>query len=252
MSAKITVQRGENSGEQHWIEDEVSRIGSGPDCTFVIHGIPPHCLTVLYRAGQYSIVNRCRQAIDVDGEPLLPMATASIRGGGCVAIGTNTVLRLDVEGDPAPSRRRRSVIDSAAVEQHDLGEEIKPTAKQTVMRYAALAAALLAGCYLLLGDSSAGGNNDMETSQEFREVVDILQPNPAAKDDGPGCICRALQRARIEELRGQSEQAIADYEIAKKLVSENPQKPGWPARSLRDDVCERTRSLVMNRLKALK
>jgi hypothetical protein len=252
MSATIIVHCGENSGEQHWIEDEVVKIGSGPDCTFVVRGIPSHCLTMLYRSGQYSIVNRCHQAIDVAGEPLLPLTATSIHNGQCVAIGMDTVLRLDIDGDPAPSRRPRSVIDTAEAEPRDLGDERQPNAMQTVRRYAILAVALLAGCYLLFGGSLADRRNDADTIREFHEIVDFLQSNAADSGDGPGRICRALQRARVGELRGDTERAIAYYELAKDMVTEDPHKPGSPSRNLSPSVCNRTYLLVKNRLGAIK
>ncbi len=209
MPAKIIVRRGKKSEEQHWIEDEVSRIGSAADCTVVIRGIPPHCLTLLYRKGQYSVVNRSSQAIDVEGEPLLPMATVPINGGEGVSIGSGTVLQLDIDGDPAPSRRPRSVVDPNEGERHESDEEVVPNAKQTAKRYVLLTVAFLAGFYLFFGDTLSGGGSDLSTSREFHQVVDYLQSNASDSDDGPARICRAVQRARISEIRGDLERAVA-------------------------------------------
>jgi len=250
MSAKIVVQRGKNSGEEYWIEDEVSRIGSRPDCTFVVRGIPGHCLTLLYRAGQYSIVNRSDQAIDVAGEPLLPMATMPIHDGEYVSIGRETVLRLDVDGDPAPSHHPHSVVD--ADENGLLGpDDAGPDTKQKLRRYALFAAALPAAIYLLFGNPFDGEKSDSATGREFHQLLEHLQSNAADNRDGPARLARALQRARVSEIRGDEERALAYYEIAKDMVTEDPHKPGCAARNLTAPIRTRTYELVKNRLGAL-
>jgi hypothetical protein len=224
MSATITVQRGSNSGEQYWIEAEVSKIGSGSDCTFIVPGTPAHCLTLMYRGGQYSVVNRCRQAIDVAGEPLLPTGTTPLGAGDTIAIGSATMLRLDVAGDPAPSRRPRSVIDSTEGEQSDPTESSRLRTTTFLCRCLMVVAALLAGGYLLLGDSSRESHEE-QMREAFRAIVDRLHGASANASDLPSRICREIQNGRAAETRGYPDRARVCYEKAKGMLANAGQDP---------------------------
>jgi hypothetical protein len=226
MSAKITVERGGNRGGQYWIEAEVSKIGSGPDCTFIVPGTPAHCLTLMYRGGQYSVVNRCRQAIDVAGEPLLPTAAAALYAGDTLAIGSGTVLRLDISGDPAPSRPR-SPIDSAAAEPPDLVESPQSGATLVFFRCLIVAAGLLAGGYLLFGGPQQ--SREEMTRDAFAAIIDLLHPTAVEKSSLPARICGAMQDGRTAEIRGNTKQAADDYKKAEKMLANAGQDSGLSA-----------------------
>ena len=250
MSARILVQHGSNAGDQHWIEEEVSRIGSAADCTFVVRHIPAHSVTLLYRKGQYSVVNRSSQAIEVAGEPLLPMATLPIHGGQSISIGVDTVLQLEIDGSPAPTRRPRSVIDGNLHDDEPV-VEFEGNSKSSVKKRAFLAVGILATLYLLVGDTSSSKPEGSSVSRQFTEIVDSLQSNVAVNDDGPARICRALQIARTSEIRGNVERAIAHYEIAKDMVLDDEENPGCPVRNVSRSVRQTTFGFIQDRLGSL-
>ena len=251
MSAKILVMHGNTDGGYHWIEEEVTRIGSAPDCTFVIPGIPAHSVTLLYRKGLYSVVNRCRQAIDVAGEPLLPMATLPINGGQSVAIGSDTLMRLEIEGDPAPSPRPRSVVEANGGNHGEVTDESESGGGRKLRQAALVAGAVLASAYLLFGNTNGNAANDLKTDQGFQYIVERLQSNVAMNDDGPKRICQAFQRARVSELRGDTERAVENYELVKDMVRDDDEDIG-PARNLEYAIRRDTGNFVTRRLKHLK
>ncbi|NLS93858.1 MAG: hypothetical protein GXX96_16980 [Planctomycetaceae bacterium] len=252
MPARIVIQRGQNSSEQFWIEEEVTRIGSAADCTFVVQGIPSHCITLLYRKGQYSVVNRSSATIEVAGEPLLPTADLPIRRGERVSVGSDTTLQLEIEGDPAPSRRSTLATPHSANKQHETSVEPESTGKLTGTQMAILGAGVLAAAYLLLGNPmGAETARSQATSAEFGSLVQHLQSNVKGNFDGPKRIRRALQRARISELRGDSSSALAEYEIVQKMVRPEDRSAGAPARYLASDLRRRLFNFAQNRTEAL-
>jgi len=252
MSAKFVQHNGNGSSQQYWIEDEVARVGSGADCALVVPGLPAHCLTLVYRAGAYSVINRCNRALDVAGVPLLPMATAPLAAGDCVTASPDLVLRLEIDGDPAPSRRPRPIGGPNAVNEPEVIAGTAPDRTLRLRRAFLVVAGVVAGGYLLLRGGGAGAHSDASTSREFHEIVEFLLSNPVDSGDGPARICRAVQRARVSELRGDMKRAIGYYEIAKDMLTEASEKPGCPARNIEPTIRVRAYNLIQRRLVTLK
>jgi hypothetical protein len=164
MPAKLSVIAGFSEGTSYWIEDPVVRIGSDPECDLCLPSsdLAGHALTLEYRDGDYFLHNKSAGSIVVSGKPLPSGNTAKWREGRKVELPGNTVLVLDIDGDPAPSSQPEApaVFDYSTDEYVDDEEDtrkdspvdetssgVKPA---TVIQLAVIAACVLGGISLIV------------------------------------------------------------------------------------------------------
>ncbi|QDU98079.1 FHA domain-containing protein [Lignipirellula cremea] len=116
MSALIHVESTAADPVDFWIEDAVMRIGSSHACNLTIASadLDEQALTLRFKDGLYSVINRNRAVVRLGEAHLEPHATAPWQPGASLCVGSVT-LTLLVEGDPSPSPRPS---DKAVIEMY--------------------------------------------------------------------------------------------------------------------------------------
>lgn len=88
---------------QFWVEQEVLRIGSNPQCQVAVDGLPAHAATLRFHQGVYELRNRSDRALLLDGTEVPPNGALEWPAQSTLRYG-NVLLRLRVvNGDPRPA-----------------------------------------------------------------------------------------------------------------------------------------------------
>jgi len=209
MPARIIVEAGARPGE-YPIERDVLLLGS--DGTIASRPAElagaGHAATLEYRQGRYTVYNRLPQAMQLGAQPLAVRGSREWRPGERLCPSDAVVLRLEVEGDPAPARAAPK-----AVVVPDLPEgtaEEKPAAKSRskLWQYA-----LIAGCLVLLVASFLANQDEPAAEKgpglDVDKLVEDLRKQEG--DAGPNTVGGLLKEARASELRGLRGEANGMY-----------------------------------------
>src|SRR4051812_21576259 len=106
MAAKIVVMGANRPERDFWIEEAVLRIGADASCALRLTGreVAPHSATLEYLNGSYVLYNRTGRALALDGRPIPSGGWVAWPDGETLVL-DDVALRLEVDGEPAPSRR---------------------------------------------------------------------------------------------------------------------------------------------------
>src|SRR5262245_60508036 len=105
MPARIIIEAGARSGE-YPIEQDVVLLGKDGTCAARPAELAAvgHAATLEYRQGRYTLYNRLPQPVKVGAQAVGVRGSREWRPGERVQLGEAVVLRLEVDGDAAPSR----------------------------------------------------------------------------------------------------------------------------------------------------
>jgi hypothetical protein len=247
MPAKLVIVAGEPQGKEFWIEDEVLRIGSGPNCGVRLTSpdVPAHAATLEYHDGSYSVHNRSDKVLLLGGQILEERDFAVWSAGGELQLGAHTVLRLHLDADPAPARQQTPFYteeDDEAADDEPVEAKVKGKSK-TMTYVAVIALCLVAFAGLLLLDQMApktdksGAPGDQRN--EFKEFHFLVQEltsienndSKADEHDGlsahdAGQLRKQLQTGRVAELRGDRHEARKWYSQIRDQLLRKRNKPG--------------------------
>src|SRR4051812_40872103 len=106
MPAKLVIASGPGQGSEFYIQDLVVRIGSGHQCEWQLADprLAGHAATLEFRDGGYKLYNRSMDPVRVADQTLRLREWASWQAGDEADFGHGVVLRLEVDGDPAPAK----------------------------------------------------------------------------------------------------------------------------------------------------
>jgi len=93
----------------HWIENDVVRIGSGPGTDLCIAGMEEHTVTIHFADGRYVVYNRTRRIMAINGTTLAPRESACWPNEAILSLNNSKHLRLRAQSDPAPEPRPHAV-----------------------------------------------------------------------------------------------------------------------------------------------
>jgi len=85
-----------------WIESAVIRIGSDCDCDIQVQGGEPHIATVVFRAGDYYLINRSSEALPLAKESVAPGSQVIWKDGMELLLAGSISLALVRHPDPSP------------------------------------------------------------------------------------------------------------------------------------------------------
>lgn len=222
MPAKIVVVEGEKTGTAWWVEDEVVRIGSGPQCQIRLEhpGVAPHAATLEFSEGRYNLYNRCDRPIRLGGRDVGSGASLPWAGGRDLVPAEGLAVRLVVDGDPAPAKRpagpepedeSAEQADGTGAEDEDEEGEEDGSAAKTVGQIVVTLLCVALIPVLLRYDSAQ--NRTPVHAENARTTFDALSKEiakaPAEADAGLASILSTLQDARIADLRGKKAQSRA-------------------------------------------
>jgi hypothetical protein len=208
MPAQIIVEAGARPGE-YPIEQEVVLLGKDGSCAARPAELAAvgHAATLEYRQGRYTVYNRLPQAMQLGTQALAVRGSREWRAGERLYLSDAVVLRLEVEGDPAPARAAPKVV---VVPDLPEDAEAKPDKKggSKVWQYA-----VIAGCVVLLIASFLANRDDSPEKKspgvDFDKLVQELREQEG--DVGPDAVWSLLKEARAQEQRGLRGEANGMY-----------------------------------------
>jgi hypothetical protein len=133
MPAKLIVQSGDDE-ETYWIESPVLRIGRGSSSDVLLQGpdIRDHHLTIEFRNGSYWVHNRASDPIAVGRRSAAAGSSIEFQSGQTIVLSNNLRLILKIDGDGAPSpRRRQHDGDFEHSFDDEVDEEVMPPADES-------------------------------------------------------------------------------------------------------------------------
>lgn len=224
MSAKLVVCLSDRTEQEFWIEDSVLRIGSDPRCDVEVPdpSLPPHVATVEYMGGQYYLYNRSTSPFDIanrtlpaGGKSVWPWDAELLLPGG-------TRVRLEAEGDPAPSPApRNSYEDDEALPSPDGGSPglVTPKPQQSKAMQLALIFLLFGGAGVLGFMAFAIDDGTPAPARHpiipyARIVKEINAPEVtrlSSKDPNVQAIIEKLRESHLHDTRDDRASARANY-----------------------------------------
>jgi hypothetical protein len=237
MAAKIIAQSPGSATIEFWLEDDVIRIGGAPDCDLPLAGLAAHAITVQERGGRHFAFNRSNEAIQLGTETVAPGQSGQWDFGCelCFDNGTQLLLQSAVEAQlESPTLWSDGEVREPAPNQADGSKD-----KQTKMAVVAIGCVVVLAC--IFGGS---GGNSRSTTAVFEQLIQDRLWEHSESDSTARQVLDALQRARIAELRGDSNTAEKKYVEAKDVL--------WTAKDSGTepflDVDQRTLDFVTKRL----
>lgn len=226
MPAKIIVLSGQDKGKEMWVEDEVVRIGRGGNCAIALSDphLPEHVATLEFRDGHFNLHSRMEDNIVLAGKAVGPRALERWPGGKDLQLPGAVVLRLEVERDPRPMKRR---LPAAAPPQAEpetyepAGDDEAPpppvsdeeAAKKRSRQFTYLLLILLCalgGVYFLFFEEDPAAGPRESPTKKFAFLVRTFY-DKKAKDPRYQELREALQEARTAELRNDKADALKKY-----------------------------------------
>lgn len=213
MPAKLVIASGIATGTEIWIEDDVSRVGSDPKCQVCLRDaeLAAHAATLEYRGGDYILHNRGEGPIRLGVRELAGRASFTWQPGQELQLTSTLVLRLEVDGDPAPgprpvARRRPETDEPTGDDQADaaVGAAAPPANRsKQLLQIGVIFLCFGGGAFMLLMDSSASSTlPSRNVTAEFSTLIKELSQEKASAELDPDTLRSVLQSARIAQLRG--------------------------------------------------
>jgi hypothetical protein len=215
MPAKIVVVEGAAGGQEFPIEEELTRIGSAPDCPIRVGGVPPHAMTVQFRNDRYWVFNRCLEPIRVGSRKLAPNDSMPWEDDQDARIDSANVFRLTVESDPHPMPQEPiAVLPENVLPKTDSSDVPGPNRpRQAVIVGGGM---LLLALFLFSRPSDSVGSS--RVAEQFNNIVSAMHER-APEDLRLGKIRALMQEARALEYQGYPADAAHEYRIAQKWAS---------------------------------
>lgn len=199
-----------------WIEAEVVRVGSDADCDVRIDGTAPHAATVVYRGGEFYVVNRSRSPLTLAGQALPGGAESRWSDGAALVLPPGIEVSLVQHSNPTPVAQQswRSMPEFDEPDQQRLA--LRERQKQAACLVISVAAIFLTG--ILWARPSTSGQQ-----QRYRQVLDSLDAAQATVAGASEAQVLAdavgwLRAAHSSERRGQRDVARQRYLAVRDLV----------------------------------
>jgi hypothetical protein len=209
MPARIIVESGARPGE-YPIERDVLLLGS--DGT--VASLPAeltgagHAATLEYRQGRYTVYNRLPQPMRLGAQPLAVRGSREWRPGERLYPSDAAVLRLEVEGDPAPARAAPKAVVVPDVPDGPAEEKAAKKGGSKWWQYA-----LIAGCLvLLIGSFLANRDEPPAEGAPGVDIDKLVEDLRKQEGDGGPSVAALLKEARASELRGLRGEANRMYQ----------------------------------------
>lgn len=208
MPARIHVTSGPSAGQAYWLELEVTRIGGSDTADISLPEAPPQCATLLFRDGQYRLINRSDRPLGVGREICLPGQSAHWRPGQVLSLTGVFEAELLCEDDPAPAPAPRGLDGATQDPRPDLA------AVETSGNIGLWV--VLVGCVLAMGffllSSMPSGPPVLSEAETFDWLARELHKRHRPKTPDRRALKPVLfQEARVSELRGLYGLAVAKY-----------------------------------------
>jgi hypothetical protein len=225
MPARIVVEAGAHAGEEFPIEEALFRLGSGTSCKPCLSdpGLPEHAATVEWKNRRYRVFNKTDRAIKLDSQPVESLAARDWLAGQRLTLPAGVVLRLDVEGDPAPARRGPAVVRVQDIKHTDdvPGQEKKPAEtgkKGDWQKWLMIPIGIVIVVLLIMTAQGGGGDpakpkDEPANEQSMQELIDELRKHEEAEEVADP-ISEVLYQAYVAELRGLTGEAQRGYRQA--------------------------------------
>ena len=216
MPATIVVEGGSGPGREFPVEEEVFRVGSGPACRLQLPApVEPHAATVEYRNGGYVVYNKGARPLQVEGRSVAAPGFAPWAAGQRLQLAPGVVLRLNVEGDPAPAKRLRPAVDVAKlgtdVAPEAADEKAPPKKRSKTLQWIVVGVCALAVPIMLVYNPNPDAGPSADSQEEFATLVKDLRDKEPEPQAGPNALWSLLESARAAELRGDGETAQRQY-----------------------------------------
>ncbi len=238
MSVKI-VLLSETNGPytEIWIESEVSRIGSDPHCQIRVEELPAHAATLLYRDGEYFLINRMDEPVRL-GKESVEQGTQVLWGAKeSLHLMDDVRLRLEIEGDPTPTPympEYSSADDDYESDEEWPEEEPEPTdepepedpeesqsiAAAKLKQWVQMAVTGICVVLIVVILAAKGARQETESPQDLPKYSDVIAGLLTLEEGRafPADVRLATQTARRHEKRNQGKQAVAQYGRALELL----------------------------------
>lgn len=244
MPAKIVIVSGPDKGREISVESRVTTIGGHPGSEIRLQGQADTVATLRFRAGLYTVFNRCDVPLELTGQELSRDGSAVWKNGHELVLPGGSVLKLSIQGDPEPARAAVVAEDPEEPDDYleaDSDENPLPKKSQTTEMTVIGICVILCG-WLLVSDESSN-LPDRNLRKDYHDIVMALlrpeiRPTSAATATRPDLVLPArfqtlvkdataddyvlfdgirdlIQTARVAEMRGDRKLAISKYHLAR-------------------------------------
>jgi hypothetical protein len=260
MPAVISIEGGADNGRAFQIEEEVVRVGRAPSSQIVLTdpAAPNTAVAIRYQGSRYVVYNRSTEAITIGGATVGTDQSRPWSQGEAVVAWPGAVLRLAINGDPAPARK------VMAVGNRDLGTD-KPTTPEVaattvtetkkgggaktgqiaviVLTWVVIIGALV---YSALAPDESGSK---EAEARYTKLATDLDA-AVAKGNNPLAATTAekLREARMAEQRGHT--AIA-RKLYGEIVVQLQNRPPVTKPDTKDPLLDRAQEFARGRARSL-
>lgn len=235
MAARLQISGGQAHGTEHWIEEDVLRIGSSPASDFVVPEAASHGVTLQFRQNQYWIYNRSSESVYLNGRPVTGERPTTWKEDQVLELTGDVSLQLRVDQQPAPSAAPSEwmpVDEPPEVAEDEVVEEQKTSLTQLLVIGAC--GVVIA---LMLMDIAVSPEK-ASIQQKFEGIVQTL----AQVDSATPWVRVVLQEARYYERRGDFKLAMERYgHIRDTLLTRR-------AKSELDEIDQQVYALVKERI----
>lgn len=214
MPARIVTEVGPPStvGNSRLIEQDVILLGRdgaiGARQTDLIAG---HAATVEYRDRKYRVYNKLTtSSLRIGTRTVPPRGSSEWQHGEQLELGASAVLRLEIEGDPAPMRDTGPVFTAqdVGVATEEESAPAQTPRKSKTLQYTVVAVCCVGLVFALITEEDAPTNKG--NPQARAELIAELRKEQSDSND-PDAIWRLLQDAQLDEARGQKAEANRKY-----------------------------------------
>lgn len=194
-----------------WIESEVIRIGSSPDSDIQIEGLAPHAATVVFRDGDYLLINRSNASLSLAHREVTPGAEAVWLDRAELVLADNVSMALVRHQDPRPLRCEpgRQLPDFEAPDQ----QRMKVRRRRKDMTCFAIAVlAIFLTAYI---------SNTPHTPSyqiEYNRAMQVMSESPPQVQAEFSNVCEWIRKAYSVEQRGDAMRARDTYLQARELL----------------------------------
>lgn len=212
MPARLVVTAGATRGREHWIEEDVIRIGHDPRCEVRVEepGLAAFAAALEFADGRYTVYNQSDSPMILAGRELAPRASAAWTPGQELTPTKGVTLRLVADDkNRAPGHRPAApvAVESAAQSEPTPAGAKAPASKLRDALQIAVIGLCLVGMAAMVALQGKIGAEPVarDPSTDFAACLESLA------DDGRQDLRRNLQDARRAELRDELATARRSY-----------------------------------------
>lgn len=211
MGTKLVVITGSARGQEFWVETDFVRLGSGADCDVSQPdpALAPHAATLEWRDNRYHLYNRGDAVITLAGRPLANGQSAMWMPNQDLRLTNDLSLRLQCEGNPAPSPKPANLAGPAGSPAAMAAiDEAKAKASARNMQVAVLLICAVLVAVMLLTNNQSG-----PTAVSTATIDQLVSRMEKEKKDWNVLLTTALLTARREESKENWLGAAVSYAI---------------------------------------